>query len=503
MTAGDRGALARPPSDFIDGAFVPLAGDGVVARDPAAPANVVWRGTPVPEHVDRAVQAARAAFPRWATTPFDERVAILKRYADATTRHAQRIAERITLEMGKLVSESLLEAKLLAEKVAITLDDISMSRVRGYDVAVSATRVGRCRFKPHGVMAVVGPFNFPAHLPNGHFVPALLMGNTVVFKPSDKTPGVAQLLAECMLEAGLPNGVFNVVQGAGPTAQRLVAHDGIDGILFTGSWPVGRAILAANLDRPGRIVALELGGSNPAVVMPSADLRQAVVECARSAFATTGQRCTCTRRIVLHEAIATRFLRAFGNVASTLLVAPGLGAEPAFMGPLATEAAADAFLDAQRELASRGGRVLVASTRMRRDGWFVTPSVIEVDRFDLANDREIFGPLAQVTIVRDLDAAIEQANASEYGLAAAIFTKDDREFERFFAECRAGCINRNTGTAGASSKLPFGGLGTSGNHRPAAAFSVDYSAYPVASMVESSDVAPLPAGMRVDDAWLR
>lgn len=501
----DRGALASPPSDLVDGRFVAIAGDEFAVRDPAAPDSVVYRFAARPEHVDRAVAAARRAFPAWADRPFEERAEHLRRYAAATARHIDRIADRITLEMGKLRSEALLEAKLLADKVAITLDEISLARVRGYDVPIAASRVGRCRFRPHGVMAVIGPFNFPAHLPNGHFVPALLLGNTVVLKPSEKTPGVAQLLAECAQEAGLPAGVFNVVQGGAASASRLVGHEEIDGILFTGSWPVGRRILEANLDRPGRIVALELGGSNPAYVHADADLRQAVVECGRAAFATTGQRCTCTRRIILHRAIADRFLTAFGKLASTLLVGSGFDEDrgPLFMGPLATESAANAFLAAQRELAAAGGRVLVAAVRMDRPGWFVTPSVIEVDRFERSTDAEIFGPLVRVAIVDDLDEAIAQANETEYGLAASIFTRDEATFERFFRRCRAGCINRNLGTAGASSKLPFGGLGKSGNHRPAAAFSVDYCAYPVASMVESTDAVALPTGMRCDEAWLR
>jgi succinylglutamic semialdehyde dehydrogenase len=493
-----------PPRSYVDGRFRERPGDAIVVRSPSDLDEVVWSGTPSLDDAIDAVAAARRAFPAWAESPLEERTGFLKRYAEIAARRVDEIADRITLEMGKTRSESILEAKLLAEKVAITLDEVSFGRVRGYDVAVNATRLGRCRFKPHGVMAVLGPFNFPAHLPNGHFVPALLLGNTVVFKPSEKTPGTAQLLAECMHEAGLPKGVFNVVQGAADVAKTLVAHESIDGILFTGSWPVGRSILAANLDRPGRIVALELGGSNPAVVMPSCDLRQAVVECVRASFATTGQRCTCTRRILVHRAVADRFLRAFCTAASTLLV----GAErtidprsPVFMGPIVSTAALDAVLAEQAALAKAGGRVLVAASRIAGKGAFVTPSVVEVDRFRMEDDREVFGPLVRVAIVDDLDDAIEQANASEYGLAASIFTGDEAEFERFFARVRSGCINWNTGTAGASSKLPFGGLGRSGNHRPAAAFSVDYSAYPVASMVERSAAAPVPAGMRIDDAW--
>ncbi len=432
-----------------------------------------------------------------------ERIDFLKRWLVSCQKHAVALAGLITDEMGKTLAESRAEAGLLSNKVEITLGEHSMRRVEEYEVAVSASRKGYCRFKPHGVMAVIAPFNFPAHLANGHFVPALLMGNTVILKPSDKVPAVGQMLAEMMHDAGVPPGVFNVVQGGGEIASRLVNHDGIDGVLFTGSWPVGRKILESNLDRPGRIIALEMGGNAPTVVMPSADLKQAVVECVRATFATTGQRCTCTRRIIVHRDIADRFIGAFCKAASTLLIGPGRSEEPNFMGPVVNEPRADAVLRAQESLARAGGRILVEATRMDRPGAFVTPSVIEVDSFSLDRDEEVFGPLVQLCIVNDLDRAIEQANMTRYGLVSAIFTNDDREWERFFRESRAGCINRNYGTAGASSKLPYGGVGRSGNHRPAGAFSVDYCAYPVANMVETGTDAPVPTGMMWDDAWVR
>lgn len=491
-----------PGADFLDGAFVPLDGDALTVRDPADPAQVTWAGSPRPAHVDAAVASARAAFPAWSRLAIDERAAILKRYAEATQRHLERIARRITVEMGKTLEESRLEAKLLSDKVAVTLADETMRRVRGYEVAVSASRIGTCRFRPHGVMAVLGPFNFPAHLPNGHLVPALLMGNAAVFKPSDKAPGVAQLMAECFAEAGLPEGVLSVVQGGADVARRLATHDGIDGILFTGSVPAGRAILEANLARTGRIVALEMGGSNAAAVMASADLRQAVVECARAAFATTGQRCTCTRRILVDRTIADRFIPAFCRVASNLLVGPGLSGDPVFMGPVVNEAAAEATLAEQSRLARAGGRVLVAASRLDRPGWFVTPSVVEVDRFRREDDRETFGPLVRIAVVDGLEDAIAQADATDFGLAAAIFTRDDAEWEAFASTVRAGCVNRNNGTAGASGKLPFGGLGSSGNHRPAGAFAIDSCAWPLASLVERSDAAAVPSGMLVRDEWL-
>ncbi len=496
--------LRHSSSDYIDGRFVSVAGDVIASRDPANTARVVWSGTPNPAHVDLAVAAARAALPHWSSRPMDDRVALLKRWGEITSKRANEIAGLITDEMGKTLSESLAEAKLLADKVSITLDKISISRVSAYEVPINANRKGVCRFKPHGVMAVIGPFNFPAHLANGHFVPALLLGNTIVCKPSEKTPGVGQLLAEMMHEVGMPAGVFNLVQGAGEIAARLVNHEGLDGILFTGSWQVGRRILEANLDRPGRMIALEMGGNNPAVVLNDAHLKQAVIECVRSAFATTGQRCTCTRRIIVQRGIADQFIGAFCKAASTLAVGPGRSDTPVFMGPLVNRAAVDAALAFQRDLVGRGGRTLVQSTAMDSPtkACLISPGVVEVDRFSLDHDCEVFGPIVQIAIVDDLQQAIEQANATRYGLAAAIFTQTRESFETFFRSARAGCINCNTGTAGASGKLPFGGVGLSGNHRPAGAFSVDYCGYPIANMVETSDTVAIPEGMLWEDRWL-
>jgi succinylglutamic semialdehyde dehydrogenase len=495
-------ALSGGPADYIGGAFLPVDGGEIVSRNPADPDQVIWSGAAVAGRVDEAVAAARQAAPAWSAAPREQREAALRRWQDVTRRHADRIAGLICDEMGKVMAECRGEAAALGAKVDITLGEHSLGRVAPYEVQAAPTRLGRCRFKPHGVMAVIGPFNFPAHLPNGHVVPALLTGNTVVFKPSDKAPAVGQLLAELMDEADMPEGVFNVVHGAAETARSLVAHPGIDGILFTGSWPVGRSILEANIDRPGRMVALELGGSNPAVVMNDAHLEQAVIECARSAFATTGQRCTCTRRLLVQSAIADRFVSALGKVASTLVIGPGRSAEPVFMGPIITADAAEQVLAFQDQLARRGGRVLVESAVAERPGFFVSPGVVEVDRFEVEHDAEVFGPLVQVAVFDELDDAIEQANATEYGLAAAIFTRDREAFERFFARSRSGCINWNTGTAGASGQLPFGGLGCSGNHRPAGAFSTAYCAYPVASMEETAAVTAPPAGMRLEQRWL-
>lgn len=494
-------ALAHPPSDYIDGQFVAIDGDSVISTDPADPDHIIWKGSPKIEHIDAAIVAANKALRQWAATTLEDRIAAIKRWQNVTRDYAEKLASLITSEMGKTLAESKFEASALAGKVDITLDDISMNRVKEYEVTVSETRKGLCRYKPHGVMAVIGPFNFPAHLPNGHFVAALLMGNTIILKPSEKTPAVGQMLGEMMHQAELPTGVFNVVQGAAEISKHLVNHQDIDGILFTGSWNVGRRIVEANLDRPGRLIALEMGGNNPAVVMNDCHLKQAVVECVRASFATTGQRCTCTRRIIVQREISEKFIPAFCKATSTLIVGAGNSNEPVFMGPLVSEAAVNDVLKFQDELVNNGGQVLVEATKIDRPGHFISPGVVQVDKFTKDRDCEVFGPLVQISIVDDLDQAIKQANATRYGLAASIFTTDDAAYEKFFQRAKAGCINRNTGTAGASGKLPFGGLGLSGNHRPAAAYATDYCAYPVANMVEQSSNAAIPNGMYWDDSW--
>ncbi|MBM4111892.1 MAG: aldehyde dehydrogenase family protein [Phycisphaerae bacterium] len=463
----------------------------IESRNPARPQDVVWRGDATIEALESAVSKARTAQRAWSRAPESERVAALERWRDVTTARADEIARLITREMGKTIEESRAEAKLLGEKVSITLEASTRARVSSFTVSAAGGRRGECVFRPFGVMAVVGPFNFPAHLPNGHWVPALLLGNTVIFKPSDRTPAVGELLGRLARDAGFPDGVFQVVQGGPIVSSSLVSHGGIDGVLFTGSWPVGRRILEANLDRPGRIVALEMGGSNAAIVAEDAApgtplFKRAVEECVRSSFTTTGQRCTCTRRIVVHRRIAAPFTQAIVERAKGLLFGPG-DAEPApFMGPLVSRAARESVLRFVDERRRKRARVLLEPKAPDLDGWFISPGVIEVDRFDRESDEECFGPVVQVAAADSLDEMIDQANATDFGLVASVFTADDSAWEQCRSRVRVGCINRNCGTAGASSRLPFGGLGRSGNLRPAGTFSVDSCAFPQASLIDDA-----------------
>ena len=291
-------------------------------------------------------------------------------------------------------------------------------------------------------MVVLGPFNFPAHLANGHIIPALALGNTVVFKPSDKAPAVGQTLAAWLQEAlvaeGAPAGVINLVHGGADVATRLVTSPLVGGVLFTGSWPVGRRIMELCLDEPGRILALEMGGNAPAIVMPDADLRQAAIEVVRSAFVSTGQRCTCTRRLIVHRQVAEKFVRAIVAMSSRLVINdPFVEPEP-FMGPIISAQARQSVLDAQTRFAQQGGEILLEARCIDTPsgGFFLSPGIMRIDRFSIGFDGpgadvEVFGPLLRLSIVDSFDEALAQANATRFGLAASIFTKEAGAIERF------------------------------------------------------------------------
>ncbi|MDX2115177.1 MAG: aldehyde dehydrogenase family protein [Planctomycetota bacterium] len=509
------------PANLIGGRWIPIPGPALRSHNPAHPGRLVWSGAPSVDAVHDAVRAARAAFPAWSARTVEERAAVLRRFRAICDARSADVASMLCDEVGKAFWEAEAEAKLLPLKVDTTLLEGPMSagsgraRVTDFEIELSPTRVGCCSFRPHGVMAVLGPFNFPVHLPNGHITPALLAGNTVVFKPSDKAPASGQLLAalfeEALREAGAPPGVINLVHGAADVASTLAAHDDIDGVLLTGSWSVGRRILEANLDHPGRIIALELGGNNAAVIMPDADMKLAVLECARAAFATTGQRCTCTRRIIVDERIADRFIPALARAAGALVVGDprGENGRQPFMGPLIRAEAVDAALRVQSRWLASGASALREARPLEHPsgGHYITPGILIVPGFSrdeqgCGGDVELFAPVVRVCVVRGFDEALAQANATRYGLAASVFTADPALARRFIAEARAGCVNVNTGTAGASGKLPFGGLGLSGNHRPAGSFALDYCAYPVASMLERSTAVALSPGMSFEDSWL-
>ncbi len=458
-----------------------------------ATGETVWQGeAATPNDVDRAVTAARAAFRDWSRRPLSEREACLRAFAKILATRKAALAETISREVGKPTWEALTEVTSMIGKV-----DWS---VRAYAQRCAEFSGGGAttRFRPHGVVAVFGPFNFPGHLPNGHIVPALLAGNTVVFKPSEHAPLVAELTLAAWREAGLSDGVLRIVQGGRETGAALAQHPNLDGIFFTGSVRTGTWLAESLARTPGKILALELGGNNPLVVWDAANLPAAALLIAQSAYATAGQRCSCARRLIVPaDATGTAILAELEALIPRLRVGAFTDRPEPFFGPVISAATAERLLEAQRALVARGARVQVEMRALHAGNGLLSPGLVDVTAMQGRADEELFGPLLQVIRVPDFSAALAEANATRFGLAAGLISDNRTLYERFRLELRAGVINWNQPTTGASGAAPFGGIGQSGNHRPSAFFAADYCSYPVASIEAPEIKSPidLPTGI--------
>ena len=466
---------------LIDGDWFAGSGEPFHSINPAT-GDPVWQGAAATAaDVNAAIVAARQAQTAWEDRPVAERIELLHAVATVLQDDADELHAAIVAETGKPHWEVATEVKAMAAKVAATVDALRQRQQDDIETTDGSTTA--TRYRPHGVLVVIGPFNFPGHIPQGHIVPALLAGNTVVFKPSEFTPLAGRRLAEVWQRAGLPAGVLNVVQGGRETGTTLATHPDHDGILFTGSYRTGVALRQALVAEPGKMLALELGGNNPLVVHEVTDLDAAVRLTILSAFLTAGQRCSCARRLIVtdfpgRQAFLDRLAAAIDAIRVGL---PDDEPEP-FMGPVIHEAAAAALLSAQDDLLARGGVAIRRMSLLGDRPTLLSPGLIDVTSVADRPDAEWFGPLLQVVQVPDLDAAIAEANRTAYGLAAALLCDHRADYETFRRRVRAGLVNWNRQTTGASSRLPFGGIGHSGNHRPSGFHAIDFCGYPVASL---------------------
>lgn len=440
--------------------------------------------------VDKACESAKLAFKSWSSLTVDDRILYLRKLEAAYTEHKDDIAHIISRETGKPTWEALTEAGALAGKIKITVEH-SIDLIKEVRIENALPNVdGVIRYKPKGVLAVLGPFNFPAHLPNGHFIPALLAGNTVVFKPSDKTPAVGQILAEMFKKADFPKGVFNLIQGQAEIGKRLAKHNLVDGVLFTGSYDVGLKIKKDTIEHYWKNLALEMGGKNASIIWSDADLDKSVYETVLGAYLTAGQRCSCTSRLFLHKDIYDAFLDKFKKVSMSLKI--GHWSEKNFMGPLITEDSMQRFLRFQ-DIAQREGAesfMQGKSLELKTKGYYVQPSAHLINKFDTQSvyqKSEIFGPDVAIYKVDDLEDTFEKVNSSNYGLVASIFTKNEKNYHRALNNLNVGLLNWNRTTNGASSKLPFGGTKKSGNGMPSAHFALYYCSTPIASLEDKND----------------
>lgn len=467
----------------------------IISHEPATGA-VLWRGAV--GDVNETVMRARRAWPQWAAQPLATRIELMRRFANEVRKEQDAFAELISRETGKPLWEARGEVESVIGKVEISVRAYAeRTGQRKLDSALQGTAA--VRHKPHGVMAVLGPFNFPAHLPNGHIVPALIAGNAVILKPSEKTPAAGEFLIKCFHKAGVSAAVVQLLVGGPDEGKALVAHDGIDGVLFTGSAQVGIAINRKLAASPGKIVALEMGGNNPLVLWDTPKISDAAVLIVQSAFATAGQRCTAARRLIVKSSLYDQAIEEIKRLVDRIIVGGPFDEPAPFMGPVIDMDTADQLTESFLYLLSNGGKAI---RHMRRPFGgelpFVSPGLIDTTAMSERPDVELFGPLLQVIRVDDFDQAIAEANKTRFGLAASLVGGSPQDYHRFWANIRAGIVNWNRPTSGASSSAPFGGIGFSGNHRPAAFYAADYCAYPVASTEMEQPRASVGVGFRED-----
>jgi len=484
------------PSLFIDGEWIEGEGPALESVDPAT-GGQVWSGNEASEaQVDRAFRAAHAALEEWTATPLAAREDCLRRFAACVDARRDDLARVISLETGKPSWEARTEVASVIGKVEISIE--AYRRRTGIIERDMGGARSVVRHAPHGVLGVLGPYNFPCHLPNGHIVPALLAGNAIVLKPSELTPWCAVELAKLWEEAGLSNGCLGLLQGGPEVGRAIVGHPRLNGLLFTGSAGAGHAIHRGFGGHPETLLALEMGGNNPLVVVDTDDVEACVYTILQSAYVTAGQRCTCARRLFVPRSPFGRALvDRLIDAVQKLRVGRFEDEEPPFMGPVISSRAADQLLAAQARLTSLGGVPLCTMHRLKEGTGLVSPALIDVSGVKELSDEEHFGPLLQVIRYDDFDEAVRGANTTRFGLAAGLIGGDRAQWESFLRRVRGGIINWNRPITGASSAAPFGGLGASGNHRPSAFYAADYCAYPISSLEQDTLALPdeLPPGM--------
>jgi|TARA_B110000495_G_C22992256_1_gene584511 succinylglutamic semialdehyde dehydrogenase len=434
---------------------------------------------------------AKLGFGSWRKTTLQHRKTILTKYKEILSANSALLAETISKEHGKPLWDSKSEVGAMIGKIDVTFEsyDDRLNAIRSVHADISI----QARFKPFGVFAVIGPFNFPGHLPNGHIVPLLLAGNSVIFKPSSLTPRTGKLIVQYLHDAGVPTDVVTLCEGHG---HEVVEHPLLDGVFFTGSTKVGHGIYKRLSDYPEKIVALEMGGNNATIIEEASGINSTVNILLQSAFISTGQRCTCTRRLIVNKGLTAcegdRIIRNLVDAADKLLIGEYTDTPEPFMGPMITLNAVKGILDAQKHLVSLGGVVIKEFKQINGvTSKLVEPGIIDVTNIKNLPDEEYFGPLLQVIRSNDFDHAIEIANDTKYGLVSGVITKNKNLFWKAEAELKTGIVNWNRPTTGCASVVPFGGTGWSGNNRPSGYTTIEHCGHPTA--LHLTEVPELPS----------
>lgn len=476
-------------TQWINGQWLSGQGESLQKHNPVN-GDLLWEGVAADaKQVEQVCLAARAAFPAWAKRPFAERQAIVEKFATLLEANKEALTVTISQETGKPRWEAATEITAMVNKIAIS--------IKAYHTRTGETHTempdgaATLRHRPHGVLAVFGPYNFPGHLPNGHIVPGLLAGNTIVFKPSELTPRIGEQVMKLWQQAGVPDGVLNLVQGGRETGQVLAQQSTLDGLLFTGSANTGYQLHRQFAGQPEKILALEMGGNNPLIVEEPEDIDGAVHLVIQSAFVTAGQRCTCARRLLVKQGPqGDAFLNRLVEVAGRIRPDAWDATPQPFIGGLISVQAAERVLTGWQEHIARGGKPLLEPKLVKAGTSLLTPGIVELTGVANVPDEEVFGPLLTVYRYADFDEAIAMANDTRYGLASGLISPHREQFDQLLLEARAGIVNWNKPLTGASSAAPFGGVGASGNHRASAWYAADYCAWPMATLESPSFSLP-------------
>lgn len=483
--------------NYIDGKWKQASGSDLTSISPNND-EVIWKGrSSNDKDIDECVYCATQALPSWSALSVEQRIKFIQNFVDLVKENTAELAEAISTEIGKPLWESKTEVSAIIGKL---VPSIAAYKQRCGEMLkdMPSGGVSRTQFKPIGVVAIIGPYNFPGHMANGHIIPALIAGNTVIFKPSEKGAMTAEMIVELWNKSNLPNGVLNLLQGDWQTGHSLISHNAVNGVFFTGSYSVGEKIREACGSE--KMCALEMGGNSPLIVWDSSDVNAAVLATIQSAFITAGQRCSSARRVIVPKnSFGEIFLNRLIEVTNKITVGKYTDTPEPFYGPLRSPEMVDAVLAEQKHLLELGGISLVKSERLSSIGdCYVSPGIIDITEVSQKPDDELIGPFIKIIRVANFDEAITEANNTSYGLASGIFTEDRALYEKFNSRIRAGIINWNQQLTGAVGTAPFGGIKKSGNYRPSGYFAIDYCVYAVASIEVEKLKMPsnLPQGIK-------
>ena len=481
-------------SNFINSTFTEAHGVEFVSESPND-GEIIFKGnSSTQEDVDAAVSAAKNASENWANLSLEERTPYLKRFIRNVEARKEELSKTISMEIGKPKWEADAEVASVTGKLEPSIDAY---KTRCCDIIKHSNNYkGVTRFRPLGVTGIIGPYNYPMHMSNGHILPSLIAGNTVVLKPSEKAPLCAQKIIECWAEACLPTGTINMIHGDAVTVKNLVENEYVNGVFFTGSSVAGEAI--GKIASTNQMLALEMGGDNPIIAWDASNIESAVNTIIQSAFITAGQRCICARRLILPDnEFADELVAKLVKTTKNITIGKYDDEKTPFYGPLRTSDMVDNSLALQEQMLKHGGIILSKAERLPVGKNFISPAIIDITGTDIKSNNEIFFPFITIKRINTFDEALREANNTEYGLSASLLSENRNLYEKYINKIKAGIVNWNKPTSGSSIWAAFGGIKRSGNFRPSGYLATDAFSYSVAS-TESDNLGdvPLPTGIK-------